>query len=137
MLYKRKLIIGGVIVLCALPFLTLISGGDSSESNIGLVTDAGSIFDRSFNQSSWEGIIKVRPKASTSLDAIQPIRHNPSDLVNAYSVHVTGNKKYVVAPGFYHAAGIQDWNKEGYEKLLNFISTICKSQTIEWNNYIC
>ncbi len=120
-MYKRQLIISGVLVLCLLPFLALISGGSVSQSDIGLVTDAGSIFDKSFNQSSWEGILKVHPQASTSLDAIQPIRHNPSDLVNAYSVHAAGNKKYVVAPGFYHFAGIRDWNNEGYENLLKFI----------------
>lgn len=121
MLFKKNLLFAGLLSICALPLLALINSGTLSVSDLGLVTDAGSIFDRSFNQSAWEGILKVKPNSSESLDAIQPIRHNPSDLVNAYSVHAAGKKKYVVAPGFYHAAGIRDWNAEGYVDELNFI----------------
>ncbi len=120
-MHKIKLLITTLVIILLSPLLALINWGSFSSLDIGLVTDAGSIFDRSFNQSAWEGIKEINQKASESLDAIQPLGHTPSQLINAYSVHVAAKKKYVVTPGFYNAAGIIDFNQEGYSKDMNFI----------------
>lgn len=121
MLSKKNFLRLKVLTLGSVPIIGMVSCTNVSMSDIGLVTDAGSIFDRSFNQSAWEGILKVQPQASESLDAIKPERHNPSNFATAYSVLVASQKKFIVAPGFYHFSGIKDWNNEGFKDYINFI----------------
>ncbi len=120
-MYKVKLLITMLVIILLSPLLVLIKWNSSSSLDIGLVTDGGSIFDRAFNQSTWEGIKQIDPSASASLDSIQALGHTPSQLINAYSVQVAAKKKYVATSGFYTAAGIITFNQEGYSKNMNFI----------------
>ncbi|MDX5476082.1 MAG: BMP family ABC transporter substrate-binding protein, partial [Bacillaceae bacterium] len=49
------------IVMIAMSLLVACgsNGGSADKMKVGMVTDAGTIDDKSFNQGSWEGVLKA------------------------------------------------------------------------------
>jgi len=74
-----------------------------------LITDLGTIDDRSFNQGSWEGLVQYATENGISHDYIQPAAQSDDDYLNAIDLAVQNGAKLIVTPGFlfevpiYHA----------------------------------
>lgn len=91
-------------VLAGLAALSLLSGcGAARESKgkkVGLVTDSGTIDDKSFNQGAWEGI--RRGAADFKLDAkyLKPETKSTADYLISISNLVDGGYGLVVTTGF-------------------------------------
>nr|WP_317356455.1 BMP family ABC transporter substrate-binding protein [uncultured Tyzzerella sp.] len=78
-------------------------GGNSSNSSgaeIALVTDVGTIDDKSFNQGSWEGVVKFAEEKGISHKYYQPAEKSNEAIATAIELAIKGGAKTVVCPGF-------------------------------------
>lgn len=70
-------------------------------TKVGMVTDSGTIDDKSFNQGTWEGILKYKSDKNTIEEKyLQPSGEQHTDYVNAINDLVDAGYKVVVTPGF-------------------------------------
>ena len=70
-----------------------------TEFKVGMVTDSGTIDDRSFNQGSWEGI-QGTVADSKKIKYIKPAGTSESDYLKEMINLYDGGFKFIVAPGF-------------------------------------
>lgn len=87
-------------------------GGDkkpASLTKVGMVTDSGTIDDKSFNQGTWEGILKYKTDKKTIEEKyLQPSGEQKTDYMNAISDLVDSGYKLVVTPGFKFETAINE-----------------------------
>lgn len=80
------------------------SQGEKKEQDtikIGLVTDSGSIDDKSFNQGTWEGVLQFQEnQENVEVQYIQPSEETLQDYMNAIDNLVMVGNKVIVLPGF-------------------------------------
>ncbi len=68
---------------------------------VGMVTDAGTIDDKSFNQGTWEGILAYqKDHPSTEIQFLKPDGDSTEDFLNAIDNLVLAGFKTIVTPGF-------------------------------------
>jgi basic membrane protein A and related proteins len=79
---------------------TTNKGDTKSALKVGMVTDSGTIDDKSFNQGTWEGILKAQKELGVDTSYLKPTGTTEADytkeIVNLYD---TGYK-FIVTPGF-------------------------------------
>ena len=94
--------------LFAMTLITLLlcacssSNDHSSElTKVGMITDTGTIDDKSFNQGVWEGIVNYQTDMGT-IDAsyINPAGGQTSDYLTAITTLHDSGHEIIVAPGF-------------------------------------
>ncbi len=96
----------GAILLSMIMMLSLIGCGNksTSESNGGyelaLITDVGTIDDKSFNQGSWEGVVKYAEENGLTHKYYKPTEKSDEAFMTAIDLAVKGGAKVVVCPGF-------------------------------------
>ena len=73
---------------------------DSSGAEIALVTDVGTIDDKSFNQGSWEGVVQFAEEKGISHKYYQPAEKSNQAITTAIELAIKGGAKTVVCPGF-------------------------------------
>ena len=73
---------------------------NSSGGEIALVTDVGTIDDKSFNQGSWEGVVKFAEEKGISHKYYQPAEKSNQAITTAIELAIKGGAKTVVCPGF-------------------------------------
>ena len=77
--------------------------GNSSETTlkVGMVTDSGTIDDKSFNQGTWEGIKRYESENGTiEAQYIKPGGEATQDYLEAASNLLTAGNEMIIAPGF-------------------------------------
>lgn len=107
---KKLLVFIIVIVL----MLTAVGCSNSSEDTskvedmkkVGLVTDSGTIDDKSFNQGSWEGITKAAEDYSLEKKYLKPDTKTTADYLISISNLVDGEYGLIVTTGFMFAEAI-------------------------------
>lgn len=72
----------------------------SSGYEIALVTDLGTIDDKSFNQGAWEGMKKYAEEKGISYKYYQPQEGTTDSYLETIGLAVEGGAKLVVCPGF-------------------------------------
>ncbi len=86
--------------------LVACSGSDTSGSSgssgyeIALVTDMGSIDDKSFNQGAWEGITKFAEDNGITYKYYQPTERSTGAYLDAIDLAILGGAKTVFTSGF-------------------------------------
>jgi len=82
-------------------------GGGSSPSpsqpegfELALITDVGTIDDKSFNQGAWEGLKKFADESGKTIKYYQPIDEGTNYYLDAIKLAVDGGAKIIVTPGF-------------------------------------
>ena len=76
------------------------SQGDGSGLRVGMVTDAGTIDDKSFNQGTWEGIQKAASDLGVDANYLKPAGTTEADyLKEIQNLYDTGYK-LIITPGF-------------------------------------
>ena len=75
-------------------------GGGSDTYELALVTDVGTIDDKSFNQGAWEGLVKYAEENNITHKYYQPTEKSTEAYVEAIGLAVDGGAKVVVCPGF-------------------------------------
>ncbi len=93
------------IVLSALMVTGLVGCGNKSESSgtqlkVGMVTDAGTIDDKSFNQGTWEGIVKAQDELGVDTNYLKPAGTTEADYMKEIGNLYDTGYKFIVAPGF-------------------------------------
>lgn len=105
-MFMKKLSATLLAVLTA--FSVFASGCGSQKASVssdavkvGMVTDSGTIDDKSFNQGTWEGILKYKKdKKSIQEKYLQPSGQQHTDYLNAINDLVDAGYKIIVTPGF-------------------------------------
>ncbi|MHB1485627.1 MAG: BMP family lipoprotein [Saccharofermentanales bacterium] len=67
---------------------------------LALITDIGTIDDKSFNQGAWEGLEKYAKEKSITYKYYQPAEKTTDAYVAAITLAVNGGAKLVVTPGY-------------------------------------
>lgn len=106
-------------LMCTLLAAAMLTGcGNSSNDNsstseegktkIGMVTDVGSIDDRSFNQLTWEGIQKAGREFGLEYKYLKPSGTTETDLIKEITNLYDADYKFILAPGFNFAIPIYE-----------------------------
>lgn len=100
---KKILVIG----LCLVTSLALFSCGDSKKEEskgdnyeIAMVTDKGTIDDKSFNQGTWDGIKEFAKKNNKTYKYYQPTEDTDSGRMEQIDLAVKKGAKVIATPGF-------------------------------------
>lgn len=67
---------------------------------LALVTDIGTIDDKSFNQGAWEGLVKYAEENSIAHKYYQPAEKTTDSYVETIELAIEGGAKLVVCPGY-------------------------------------
>ena len=104
---KKKVI---ALVLSALMTTGLVACGNSSNDSsnsgegtlkVGMVTDSGTIDDKSFNQGTWEGIKRYESENGTiEAQYIKPGGEATQDYLEAADNLLAKGNELIIAPGF-------------------------------------
>lgn len=89
-----------VALFVAVLALALAACGQKKTYEIGLVTDVGTINDKSFNQGAWEGVEEYAEEHNISYKYYQPDTKSTEDYVKSIEVAIENGAKIVVTPGF-------------------------------------
>ena len=69
-------------------------------AEIALITDVGTIDDKSFNQGSWEGVVQYAIDNDKTFKYFQPTEKSDAAYINSINLAIDGGAKIVVTPGF-------------------------------------
>jgi basic membrane protein A len=105
---KNGLIATIVTVLTTMIFLVGCGSEGSSGSNgdsgsgmlVGMVTDAGTIDDKSFNQGTWEGILEAKEAHGIKEKYLKPAGTTEADYMKEITNLYDADYKFIVTPGF-------------------------------------
>lgn len=78
------------------------NGGDAPKANfkVGMVTDAGTIDDKSFNQGTYEGIVKANADFKMEYKYLKPAGTTEADYSKEIGNLYDAGFKFIVTPGF-------------------------------------
>ncbi len=75
-------------------------GKEKDTYELALVTDIGTIDDKSFNQGAWEGLKKYAEEKKITYKYYQPAEKTDAAYLDAIDLAVEGGAKLIVCPGF-------------------------------------
>jgi len=82
------------------------TGGAKSDLKVGMVTDSGTIDDKSFNQGTWEGIEKAKSDLGISDKYIKPSGTTEAEYSKEIGNLYDAGFKFIVTPGFKFSTAI-------------------------------
>lgn len=93
---------------CSGTTTTSQSGSDSSSmssmatntAELALITDVGTIDDKSFNQGSWDALVKYATENNITHRYYQPAEKSDEAVLNSIDLAVKGGAKVIVCPGY-------------------------------------
>ncbi|MDR2650612.1 MAG: BMP family ABC transporter substrate-binding protein, partial [Clostridiales bacterium] len=88
------LAIAGILTLSA------CAGGTSGKFDLALITDLGTIDDKSFNQGAWEGLKQYADEKNITHKYYQPTEQSDDAYLNGIDLAVSGGAKVIVTPGY-------------------------------------
>ena len=93
------------IVLSALMLTGLVGCGNAKKSSeaklkVGMVTNSGTIDDKSFNQGTWEGILKAKDELGIESNYLRPSGTTEADYMKEIGNLYDTGYKFIIAPGF-------------------------------------
>lgn len=89
-----------VALLAVVLAFGLAGCGEKKTYEIGLVTDVGTINDKSFNQGAWEGVEAYAEEFGISYKYYQPDSKTTEDYVKSIEIAVENGAKVIVTPGY-------------------------------------
>ena len=95
-----------IMILALASCVESTPGGSGSPSpsqsgfELALITDLGTIDDRSFNQGAWEGLVKYADEHNITRNYYKPAAQGDDAYLNAIDTAVQGGAKVIVTPGF-------------------------------------
>ncbi|MBK5261741.1 MAG: BMP family ABC transporter substrate-binding protein, partial [Peptostreptococcaceae bacterium] len=99
-----KKIIAVVLVLVLVLGLVACGGTAKTEEpatyEIAMITDVGTIDDKSFNQGTWEGVVAYAEENSITHKYYKPTEQSTDAYLSAIQLAVKGGAKVVVTPGY-------------------------------------
>lgn len=103
--FALSLVLAAGTILSACGSNDTDEGGGSSEDNkdalkVGMVTDAGTIDDKSFNQGTWEGILQAKDELGIDEKYLKPAGTTEADYLKEIGNLYDAGYKFIVTPGF-------------------------------------
>jgi basic membrane protein A len=91
-----------VIALLLVSTLAACAGGNGEAEGfkVGMVTDAGTIDDKSFNQGTWEGIVRAGDELGVQTKYLKPNGTTEADYLKEIGNLYDAGYKFIVTPGF-------------------------------------
>lgn len=132
----KKLLKVSMVALMAAATLTGCSSGDSGSSKeckvkIGFVTDVGGIDDRSFNQSSWEGLEAFAKENSIDASCVTYVESKAeADYVTNLSSMADKGNDLVVAAGFLFTEAMDEVSKNYPDTKFFVIDTVVNEPNV-------
>jgi basic membrane protein A len=80
--------------------------GKAETYELALITDYGTITDKSFNQASWEGLVRYAEENDVTHKYYQPAALTREAYMSAIATAVRGGAKLIVTPGYQFAEPI-------------------------------
>ncbi|MCF7944587.1 MAG: BMP family ABC transporter substrate-binding protein [Spirochaetia bacterium] len=74
--------------------------GGVQKMKVGMVTDAGTIDDKSFNQGTWEGVLRAGEDFGLDTKYLKPSGTTEADYLNEIGNLYDAGYKFIVTPGF-------------------------------------
>lgn len=74
--------------------------GNKVDLNVGMVTDSGTIDDKSFNQGTWEGILAAEKDLGITKKYLKPAGETEADYLKEIGNLYDAGFKFIVTPGF-------------------------------------
>ncbi|MCL1959073.1 MAG: BMP family ABC transporter substrate-binding protein [Spirochaetes bacterium] len=130
------------IVVFAIVLLAAFSGcSKKQQSNkaaaetfeLALVTDIGTIDDKSFNQGSWEGLVQYAKEKNITHKYYQPAEQSDDAYLATIDLAVRGGAKVIVTPGFLFEVPIYT-AQDRYPKV-NFILVDGTPHSADYSNF--
>lgn len=75
-------------------------GTKKADLKVGMVTDAGTIDDKSFNQGTWEGILKAKDELGIDAKYLKPATAIEAEYLKEMGNLYDAGYKFIVTPGF-------------------------------------
>ncbi len=95
---KKILIL--IVALMAIAISACSPGNGDRTYEIALITDVGTIDDKSFNQGAWEGVKKYAEEHNITYKYYQPVDKTTEEYVASIELAVSEGAKVIVTPGF-------------------------------------
>ncbi len=102
-LHAMKKRVLAVVLVLAMVFSLAACGGTTTEETglqVGMVTDSGTIDDKSFNQGTWEGIVRASEELAVTKQYQKPVGTTEGDYVQEIQNLYDAGYKFIVTPGF-------------------------------------
>jgi basic membrane protein A len=102
----KRMITMLLVVLLVVSSVVACGNNESTEAKefdgvkVGMVTDSGTITDKSFNQGTWEGILKATDEFGIAEKYLQPTGETTDDYLNEIANLVDSEHGLIVTPGF-------------------------------------
>ncbi len=91
-----------ITLLFVIALFSVLVGCEAKETfDIALVTDVGTVTDKSFNQGAWEGVLQFADEFEVSRQYIQPANQTTDEYVKSIDQAVEDGAKVVVTPGYF------------------------------------
>lgn len=107
MMSKIKLILLAAIAVVLTVSCTKEESNSVKEVKVGMVTDAGTIDDKSFNQGTWEGILKAEEDLNVSAKYLKPSGTTEADYLKEIGNLNDAGYKFIITPGFKFQTAIE------------------------------
>ncbi|HHX60237.1 MAG TPA: BMP family ABC transporter substrate-binding protein [Epulopiscium sp.] len=88
------------VLLVTMLVFTMVGCNKKSGYELALITDIGTIDDKSFNQGAWEGVEKYAKEKNVTYKYYQPAEKTTDAYLNTISLAIDGGAKLVVCPGY-------------------------------------
>ncbi len=102
----KKIIAVLAILLVVVSLTACAKKVETPTYELALVTDIGTIDDKSFNQGAWEGVKKYADEKDITYNYYKPTEASTAAYVEAIGLAVDGGAKVVVTPGYMFAPAV-------------------------------
>ncbi len=102
---KKSITMLLVVLLIAMSFVGCKSS-ETSDVQVGMVTDSGTIDDKSFNQGTWEGIKAAEKEHGVKTTYLKPSGETTDDYLTEIGNLVDAGNTLIVTPGYKFEAAI-------------------------------
>lgn len=97
-MYKKSL--GFLAFLLVLVMAFVGCSQQAAGFKVGMITDAGTIDDKSFNQGTWEGVVKAAEELKLEYQYLKPGGTTEADYMKEIGNLYDAGTKFIVCPGF-------------------------------------
>ncbi|MGL5649319.1 MAG: BMP family ABC transporter substrate-binding protein, partial [Clostridium sp.] len=101
---KKKTLALAMTLLMATGVLAGCGGASEGEKKasikVGMVTDVGTIDDKSFNQGTWEGIEQAKKDLGIENQYLKPSGQTHADYIKEIGNIYDAGNKFIVTPGY-------------------------------------
>ncbi len=108
-----------LVLVVAVAIVLSLSACSKKTYEIALITDVGTVTDKSFNQGAWEGVLQYVEEFDVTHKYYQPSDQNTDEYVKMINLAVEDGAKIIVTPGFFFENAI--WLVQGEHPDVMFI----------------